>query len=170
MKNDQSKCVLCGWTDAAGIEQGRSRVWFGPDLCGVCAAQMRGLSLWQPWAGLIAVGEKTIETRFHKTNYRGRLLICSAQKFDDGWRRAAHRPNAQIDHPSGHCHIGGHALAIAELTDCWKMRPGDQDGSMVKFHCDRWCWELDDVRPIVPFAVTGRQGLFGVNESILRKE
>lgn len=33
------------------------------------------LSLWQPWASLIALGYKTIETRPWRTNYRGPLAI-----------------------------------------------------------------------------------------------
>ncbi len=36
---------------------------------------MKALSLWQPWASLIALGVKTIETRSWATNYRGPLAI-----------------------------------------------------------------------------------------------
>lgn len=39
---------------------------------------MRALSLWQPWASLIALGEKKIETRDWATKYRGPLLIHAA--------------------------------------------------------------------------------------------
>lgn len=55
----------------------------------------RALSLWQPWASLIAVGAKTIETRGWSTTYRGPLLIHAAATIDgvrtlefdyeDGW-------------------------------------------------------------------------------------
>lgn len=40
---------------------------------------MKAISLWQPWAALIAVGAKTIETRSWGTNYRGPLLIHAAK-------------------------------------------------------------------------------------------
>lgn len=41
-------------------------------------ATVRALSLWQPWAGFVAVGTKTIETRHWSTKYRGPLLIHAA--------------------------------------------------------------------------------------------
>lgn len=42
---------------------------------------MKTISLLQPWASLIALGEKRIETRSWKTNYRGPLLIHASAKI-----------------------------------------------------------------------------------------
>lgn len=39
----------------------------------------RALSLWQPWASLIAVGAKAVETRGWSTPYRGLLAIHAAK-------------------------------------------------------------------------------------------
>lgn len=41
---------------------------------------MKALTLWQPWASLIAVGDKTIETRSWSTKYRGPLAIHAAAR------------------------------------------------------------------------------------------
>lgn len=41
---------------------------------------MKALTLWQPWASLIALGVKTIETRGWSTNYRGPLAIHAAKR------------------------------------------------------------------------------------------
>ena len=41
---------------------------------------MKALTLWQPWASLVAFGEKKIETRCWSTKYRGELAIHAAQK------------------------------------------------------------------------------------------
>jgi len=41
---------------------------------------MKALTLHQPWASLIALGVKTIETRSWSTPYRGRLLIHAGAK------------------------------------------------------------------------------------------
>ena len=41
--------------------------------------KIKAISLWQPWANLIAVGAKKYETRSWKTNYRGALLICASR-------------------------------------------------------------------------------------------
>lgn len=40
---------------------------------------MKALSLWQPWATLVALGEKKVETRCWDTKYRGLLAIHSTQ-------------------------------------------------------------------------------------------
>lgn len=40
---------------------------------------MRALPLFQPYAGLIRLGIKTIETRWWSTTYRGPVLICSTK-------------------------------------------------------------------------------------------
>ena len=41
---------------------------------------MKAISLWQPYAALIALGFKKIETRSWPTTYRGPLAIHAAQK------------------------------------------------------------------------------------------
>lgn len=43
---------------------------------------MKVLTLIQPWATLIALGEKKVETRSWKTSYRGPLLIHAGKKAD----------------------------------------------------------------------------------------
>lgn len=46
---------------------------------------MKALTIWQPWATLLASGKKHIETRSKKINYRGEILIHSAKKtYIDG--------------------------------------------------------------------------------------
>lgn len=42
---------------------------------------MKALTLTQPWATLVALGEKRIETRSWSTNYRGKLAIHAAKGF-----------------------------------------------------------------------------------------
>lgn len=41
---------------------------------------MKALTLWQPWATLVALGVKTIETRSWSTSYRGPLAIHAATR------------------------------------------------------------------------------------------
>lgn len=41
---------------------------------------MKALSLWQPWATLIAIGAKQYETRSWATSYRGELVIHAAKR------------------------------------------------------------------------------------------
>lgn len=42
---------------------------------------MKALTLTQPWATLVAIGEKQIETRSWNTRYRGPLAIHAAKNF-----------------------------------------------------------------------------------------
>lgn len=41
---------------------------------------MKAISLWQPWATLIATGAKQIETRSWATSYRGPIAIHAAKR------------------------------------------------------------------------------------------
>ncbi len=43
---------------------------------------MRALSLWQPWATLVAIGAKKWETRSWPVEFRGQLAIHAAKKRD----------------------------------------------------------------------------------------
>lgn len=49
---------------------------------------MKVLTLSQPWATLVAIGAKKIETRSWNTRYRGPLLIHAAAGLGPGGRRA----------------------------------------------------------------------------------
>jgi hypothetical protein len=44
---------------------------------------MKAITLWQPWAQLIVLGSKKIETRSWPTNHRGRTAIHAAKKPPD---------------------------------------------------------------------------------------
>ncbi len=68
------------------------------------------LSLWQPWASLVAYGEKCWETRSWRTNYRGPLLIHAALSRK-GWGTSSYSVKQQ--------------LSIARYGDPRKPRPGE---------------------------------------------
>lgn len=119
---------------------------------------MKAISLHQPWASMIARGEKTIETRWWRTHYRGDLLICSTRR------------------PSYSFLPCGFALAIVDVWDCLpyvadhaKAAGFDERGAaaMVRLQTVNqlsiWSWMLRDIRRIdEPFAVIGRQHFFDV--------
>jgi hypothetical protein len=69
---------------------------------------VKGLSVKQPWAGFIADGRKTIETRTWKTDYRGPLLICASARRDE---RACQASDPPI------CRVFAAALAIVEVVE-----------------------------------------------------
>lgn len=89
---------------------------------------MRGLSIRQPWASLVAVGAKQIETRSRRCNYRGPVLIHSSSLFTKDERRIAKaepfasalfrdQPYLEGMDPTGAL-PRGQVLAVAELIGC----------------------------------------------------
>lgn len=50
---------------------------------------MKALTLWQPWASLVAMGEKKVETRVWETKYRGELAIHAAARIPPDWLGAS---------------------------------------------------------------------------------
>jgi hypothetical protein len=58
---------------------------------------MKALTLWQPWASLVAMGHKKIETRCWSTKYRGELAIHSAANLPAKWLGASRYQTAFRD-------------------------------------------------------------------------
>ena len=130
---------------------------------------MKALTLWQPWATLIATGKKQIETRSWPTRYRGPLAIhagkhkikeaslrqlCAVANLDssDGWWQEAN--------------LRGVVLAYCELVDCVLIRseddwPDEYERRLGDYTIGRYMWKLADVKLVVePVPVKGRQGLW----------
>lgn len=121
---------------------------------------MIALSIKQPWAWMIATGLKTIETRTWHVQYRGELLIVSSkgkmplegQKvFDKNFPGKA----SEI--------LYGQALAIATLDVCRPMTKADEIGACCFKYPHAWSWVLKDVRPVKPFDVLGKLGIYTVD-------
>ena len=89
---------------------------------------MKAITLWQPWASLLACGAKKFETRSWKTDYRGPIAIHAAMK--DPKAIFAKLPvNVQckispflLEHyllwENVPC---GVIIATAELVNCWHI-------------------------------------------------
>jgi hypothetical protein len=103
---------------------------------------MKALSVKQPWANMIATGEKTIETRRWATEYRGDLLIVSSRQ-----------PRIEP---------AGYAVAIAQVVDCRPMRKEDERAACCSIYPGAYAWVLDNPRRIKPFPVRGQLGIFEV--------
>jgi hypothetical protein len=104
--------------------------------------RMKALSVKQPWANMIARGEKTIETRTWATDYRGDLLIVSSRK-----------PPIEP---------AGHAVAIATVVDCRPMRREDEAAARCPVYPGAYSWVLTNIRRVKPFPVRGQLGIFQI--------
>jgi hypothetical protein len=106
--------------------------------------KIKAISLHQPWASMVAQGRKTIETRKWATQYRGDLLIVSTKK------------------PKFHDYPLGQALCIVRVVGCWEMRVQDERAAMCGWKYGLYAWQLENIRKIEPFPVTGRQRFYYV--------
>lgn len=87
---------------------------------------MKAISLWQPWATLIALNEKLIETRGRLTYYRGPLAIHAAKKNSNqlGHMTWLTEPFATVLHRHGVDMLPrGFVVATCELVDCVPIEP-----------------------------------------------
>jgi hypothetical protein len=134
-----------------------------PDLFGH-TRDIKALSLWQPWASLMALGYKMRETRHWSTNYRGVVAIHAAKTVD-----GAGAPDelciAALGREWPHTVPRGEILAIGDLTRCVEAsRVRDQtaaDREAGNFTPGRFAWVFENIRRFRrPIPTLGRQGLF----------
>lgn len=101
---------------------------------------IKALTLWQPWASLIANGYKQYETRSWFTDYRGKLLIHAAKTINTPIQKDTifylqNEHNIRLD---GDNLPLGQALCICDLTDCIPTHiERDNQGDLEK-DCGDW--------------------------------
>lgn len=142
---------------------------------------MKAITIKQPWATLIALGEKQFETRSWQTKYRGPIAIHAGKSVDkeaceDSWIKdvlAEHGITSWKQLPTGV------VLAAAELIDCHKVSLGV--GSVVctsgpiiqgleyyfgDYTEGRFAWELTNLRVLPePVPAKGQLSLWNWDES-----
>lgn len=146
---------------------------------------MKAITIHQPWATLIVLGEKQFETRSWPTKYRGPIAIHAARKVDkemcleETFRSVLAKHGYTADNlPTGA------VVAIANLNECWSIGEDYQSGMPVLFNGEggatkrvslqedsfgyfsdgRYAWEVAEVRRIDPVPAKGQQGLWNWRE------
>jgi activating signal cointegrator 1 len=137
---------------------------------------MKVISIIQPWASLIALGEKRFETRSWATKYSGELAIHASQKID---RAACKRmPTLQILNEHGIVRFDdlptGMIIATCRLSDCIKVIESREGSAVLEdmhlvsgneyafgdYSAGRYAWGIMDVQQVVPIPAKGRLGLW----------
>ena len=139
------------------------------------------ITIWQPYASLIAMGIKTIETRYWGTHYRGPIVVHAAKRCDIDiaieCRRAAEwiaENNIQLPESLERFSVPeplmGHALGWCELADCLRVPPqgwtpgkeaSEADFGFGDLSPGRFAWKLGPFHPFPqPIAAKGQQGLW----------
>ena len=120
---------------------------------------MKAISIKQPYASLISLDNKRIETRSWPTKYRGDLLIVSSKQPDVAAMEHFGFEKKNL--------LFGQALCIAELVDCRPMTKDDEKAARCSLYDGAWAWVLDNIRPIEPFPVKGQLGLYEVDYEVV---
>lgn len=159
---------------------------------------MKAISLTQPWATLIAIGAKRIETRSWSTKYRGPIAIHAAKGMPrDARMFAYHDPAGKALNDAGIL-LGGNCAALPRgaivataillevmLTGDWlnyrhvtrTINLGHGRSWIVtpteiafgNYEPGRFAWLLDDVRALpVPIACKGALGLWTLPDDVAR--
>lgn len=150
---------------------------------------MRALTVWQPWAQLIAIGAKEYETRGWPTDYRGPIAIhagarwqapeavlCWRSPFREALEEAGFGPPPDVS-PARRRFPKfmplGAVIGVAELVDvapCWPSPAGvsDREIAFGDWGPGRYGFRL--ANPVVlhePVPVVGQQGFFHLRDNVL---
>ena len=129
----------------------------------------KALTLWQPWATLIATGIKKYETRSWATNHRGTLLIHAAKRpMTESEERLldvliTQFPQLGISRNPKDYPLGA-IVCQCRVVDCLSTDTNSPPKLIDRMTGDwtpqRWAWELTDVEPLNIPDVAGKQGLW----------
>lgn len=130
---------------------------------------MRAISLWQPWATLIAIGAKQYETRSWNVSFRGEIAIHAARTANQLPIAKMH-PFCDVLAAAGFTHPSmlplGAVLCVAEVVDCIRVEMirslfSSQEKAFGNYADDRYAWMLANVRVLAtPIPASGQQGIW----------
>ena len=131
---------------------------------------MKALTLYQPWATLVAIGAKRIETRSWGTSYRGSLAIHAGKHWMD--------EDLLYTEPfSSYLHEAkipfGFVVATCELVDVERIYadsyiPGKPEFMFGDYSIGRYMWKLEHVKILPePIPAKGAMGLWEWDEAQL---
>lgn len=138
---------------------------------------MKCISLWQPWASLVVLGAKRIETRHWSTNYRGPLLIHAAKRKTELYMVEFANFAAALEPLKGNIPLGA-ILGTVDLIDCrgtesfsdeelYECRNGIigwSEAQFGNFSEGRFGWVMANPKMFAePIPYKGQQGFFEVN-------
>jgi activating signal cointegrator 1 len=131
---------------------------------------MKCLTIRQPWATLIALGEKQIETRSWPTSYRGDLAIHAGMQVDKAICKTEPYQSVLTRHGYTADNLpSGVILATSRLAGCCGVTPqqaqqswpGGNEYVFGDYAEGRYAWKLEGVVALAhPIAAKGRLGFW----------
>jgi activating signal cointegrator 1 len=140
---------------------------------------MKAISLWQPWATLVAIGGKQYETRSWFSKYRGLLAIHAAKRMDQiQIEYCLQEPFRSVLKASGykdHDMPLGAIIAVVKIVDVHKTEAivkslNKQEQAFGNYMTGRYAWKLEMVKRLEkPIPMKGSQGLFEVADDLIMR-
>ncbi|RQW89904.1 MAG: ASCH domain-containing protein [Geobacter sp.] len=126
---------------------------------------MKALSLIQPWATAIMVGNKSVETRSWKTPFRGRIAIHASKGFP-GYAKEFAQIERALGRLPGRLPFGaiiGFANIVAMLpTDTLVYDITPIERIYGDYSPGRWGWSLTDIEPLPDDKIIPCKGSLGL--------
>ena len=126
---------------------------------------MKVLSIKEPFATLIANGDKLIETRSWKTNYRGEIFIhASGKKLAKEYLTNAYVISLINNLPMNFRNI----ICKANLVDCVymddnflkKIKLNIKEYNLGLYEKGRYAWIFEEIEPIYPIPAKGKLNIW----------
>ena len=147
--------------------------------------QIRGLTMMQPWATLVAIGAKKIETRSAPTSYRGPIAVHASLAWPRAAQNVCSRPAFKEKLIAGGIRFvtkhgrptpvlrHGYILAVVDIVDCVRVEDLESAPISIYEHAfgdyqpGRFAWKLANLRPLpAPIACKGYLSLWTVPPTI----
>jgi hypothetical protein len=140
---------------------------------------VKTISLWQPWATLVAIGAKQYETRSWSMKYRGLLAIHAAKRMDllqkefclqDPFYSVLHAKGYTV----GNLPLGG-IVAVVKIieitpTEAIVKTLSKNEVAFGNYASGRYAWKLELVKMLEkPIPMNGAQGLFEVADDLIMR-
>lgn len=141
---------------------------------------MKAITIKQPWATLIALGEKKFETRSWQTHYKGEIAIHAGKSIDkEAFKEFLHTLKNHGIHTIDDLPIGS-IVAKAEIVRCHKVFSDYGDKAIMEtgikiegneylfgnYEEDRYGWELKNIVKLDnPIEAKGKLSLWDWDEN-----
>lgn len=129
---------------------------------------MKAITLTQPWATLVCIGAKRIETRSWSTDYRGPLAIHAAKGFPGWAKQMCFKP--VFNNALEFCHPDALPLGVVlctvelikvEQITMFTAQPPDPEFQFGDYGVGRFMWQLANLKDLKsPIPAKGVLGLW----------
>lgn len=140
---------------------------------------MKAITLWQPWASLMALGYKKVETRSWATRHRGLTAIHSALRKPGFLGHSCDNPDfcklltdlkiEPVEFPLGCVLCTATLVAIAPTGDVYDDL-SEQERIFGNYEEGRYAWFFEDIQSLkTPIPVKGNRLLWNLDDRILER-